>query len=72
MNDVDLEQFGRDPLLDGYTGADLAALVKEASVIALTEFINHNDKSDPHVSTDMLKLAAENIRPSVSVKVSYK
>ncbi|XP_066908003.1 nuclear valosin-containing protein-like isoform X2 [Halyomorpha halys] len=71
MKDVDLEQFGRDPLLDGYTGADLAALVKEASVIALTEFINSNDKGDPHVTTDMLKIAAGNIRPSVSVKVSY-
>ncbi|CAH1389071.1 unnamed protein product [Nezara viridula] len=72
LKDVDLQQFGRDPLLDGYTGADLAALVKEASVIALTEYINHNDTGDLHVSTNMLKLAAQNIRPSVSVKVSYK
>lgn len=72
MKDIDLEGIGSDPLLEGYTGADLAALVKEASVLALTDYMKHKDKAMLFVTTEMVHQAASKIRPSVSPKVSYK
>ncbi|XP_014243739.1 nuclear valosin-containing protein-like [Cimex lectularius] len=39
-NDVSLEEIGSSGSCEGYSGADLAALVKEASLLALTEYIN--------------------------------
>ncbi|BET00046.1 Holliday junction DNA helicase ruvB N-terminus [Nesidiocoris tenuis] len=40
---VSLEDIGGHNLLEGFSGADLAALVKEASVLALTEHIAQNE-----------------------------
>ncbi|XP_018335493.1 uncharacterized AAA domain-containing protein C16E9.10c isoform X2 [Agrilus planipennis] len=67
--DVDLEIIGKSEPCEGYTGADLAALVREASVEALKEFMVHNDPQRPLVvSTDHFTRAVAKIRPSISEK----
>ena len=55
-----------------FSGADLAALVREASVTALREFITSNQ---PHqqvcVSKRHFDVAFAKVKPSVSLKVMY-
>ncbi|MFN4046109.1 MAG: CDC48 family AAA ATPase, partial [Acidilobaceae archaeon] len=57
--DVDLEELAK--LTEGYTGADLAALVREASMIALRENINN-----PIVRWAHIEQALKKIRPSIT------
>lgn len=69
---VDLEAIGKSDECSGYTGADLAALVRETGVIALKEFImsNTGDHQQPLlVTAEHFKIALSKIRPSVSEKV---
>lgn len=69
--DVDLEVIGGSEEVQGYTGADLAALVREASVIALKEFMLSGVDAQHQplmVTTDHFKQAVGKIRPSVSEK----
>lgn len=71
--DVNLELIGRSEQCNGYTGADLAALVREAGVLALREFIISEGKSDGNniaVTTSHFEQAIRKIRPSVTDKVS--
>lgn len=56
----------------GYTGADLAALVREAGIIALKEYMLFGDTEQALVvSTDHFKKAVSKIRPSVPDKVLF-
>ncbi|XP_019877000.2 nuclear valosin-containing protein-like isoform X2 [Aethina tumida] len=65
--DVDLTAVSET--CQGYTGADLAALVREAGVEALKEFMLHGDSQQPlMVGTEHFKKAVAKIRPSVSEK----
>uniref|UniRef100_A0AAR5PZY9 AAA+ ATPase domain-containing protein n=2 Tax=Dendroctonus ponderosae TaxID=77166 RepID=A0AAR5PZY9_DENPD len=67
--DVDLESIGTSEQVKGYTGADLAALVREASTLALKEFIIADSASKPlMVSSRHFIAATEKIRPSVTEK----
>lgn len=69
--DVDLEVIGSSDEVQGYTGADLAALVREASVTALKEFMLRGVDAQQQplmVTTDHFKQAVGKIRPSVSEK----
>ncbi|XP_021927224.1 nuclear valosin-containing protein-like isoform X1 [Zootermopsis nevadensis] len=65
--DVDLKALGESPYCSGYTGADLAALVREAE--ALKEVITaSNTTTKLVVSNKHFSKALEKIRPSVSDK----
>lgn len=67
--DVDLEAIGKSEQCDGYTGADLSALVREAGIQALKEFMLQTDqKQSPLVTTIHFKLAVAKIRPSITEK----
>lgn len=57
--DVDIEELAK--LTEGYTGADLAALVREASMIALRENLNN-----PIVRWAHIEQALKKIRPSIT------
>lgn len=69
-DDVDLEVIGRNEKCSYFTGADLAALVREAGILCLQEYINSNEKNkqlaiqNKHFEEAMMK-----IRPSVSTEV---
>jgi ribosome biogenesis ATPase len=70
--DVSLAALGECPQTDGYTGADLAALVREAAMQALREHLaaGAGDKAGPLAVADKHFAAAlSKIRPSVSAKV---
>lgn len=67
--DVDLEIIGKSEKCDGYTGADLAALVREASVQALKDLMIKGDMEKPAiVSMAHFTKAILKIRPSVTEK----
>lgn len=69
-----LERIGLDDRVDGYTGADLSSLVKEATTLALQEFVFDRPADDhspvPAVSVHERHFwaAVAKIRPSVSEK----
>ncbi|CAG5108706.1 Similar to NVL: Nuclear valosin-containing protein-like (Homo sapiens) [Cotesia congregata] len=66
-DDVDLEAVGKSDKCDGYTGADLASLVREAGLEALKEStINNSDLTK--VSMRHFDSAFTKIRPSVHEK----
>jgi len=58
-DDVDLEELAR--LTEGYTGADLAALVREAAMIALRENLEVKSVSWRHFERALAK-----VKPSVT------
>lgn len=69
-DDVDLEAIGKNEKCANFTGADLAALVREAGILCLQEYINSTELNkqlaiqSKHFDDAMMK-----IRPSVSVEV---
>ncbi|KAK3087023.1 hypothetical protein FSP39_000481 [Pinctada imbricata] len=67
-SDVSLEDVSNDDRCNGFTGADLAALVREASVCALKSIIKSPtaDKSSPQVSKQHFEEAFTKVKPSVS------
>ncbi|CAH0546525.1 unnamed protein product [Brassicogethes aeneus] len=68
-SEVDLSAIGSSDMCAGYTGADLAALVREAGVQALRDFMVRNDgEQTTLVSTEHFKRAVAKIRPSVTEK----
>jgi SpoVK/Ycf46/Vps4 family AAA+-type ATPase len=48
-SDVDLEVLGRDARCNGFSGADLTALVREAALAALSQSFAANPTSVPKV-----------------------
>lgn len=65
---VDLRSLSRDPRLDGFTGADLSALVREASLAALRQRINGHLAADQDIVLDQshFEVALGKVKPSVS------
>lgn len=69
-DDVDLEAIGKNEKCSYFTGADLAALVREAGILCLQEYINSPEVNkqlaiqNKHFDEALMK-----IRPSVSVEV---
>ncbi len=59
--DVNLKKLAKD--LDGYTGADIDALVREAAMISLRESINAKEVNKKHFEE-----ATNKIKPSVTKK----
>ncbi|CAB3404702.1 unnamed protein product [Caenorhabditis bovis] len=64
--DVDFEAIANLPDLAGFTGADLSALVHEASLLALQARVLDNDDSVTGVGMKHFLEAASRIRPSVT------
>lgn len=68
--DVNLKAIGESAKCSGYTGADLAALVREAGIEALKEHMTASTTSTKLlVCNKHFSKALEKIRPSVSEKV---
>ncbi|XP_005187952.1 nuclear valosin-containing protein-like [Musca domestica] len=67
-SDVDFEELAS--LTDGYTGADLAGLVRQASMMALKESLNNAEikLEDLCVCRDHFQKALKMLRPSVSAQ----
>nr|CAD7402555.1 unnamed protein product [Timema poppensis] len=68
--DNSLEQLGLSHDVEGYTGADLAALIREAGLHALMDFIDSptEGKHNLEISRDHCSRALRRIRPSVTRK----
>ncbi|XP_058797516.1 nuclear valosin-containing protein-like isoform X2 [Phymastichus coffea] len=66
-SDVSLEAIASSERCEGYTGADLAALVREAGVEALREIMNGMHGS-AEICARHLRAAFDKIRPSVQDK----
>ncbi|XP_053164142.1 nuclear valosin-containing protein-like isoform X4 [Hemicordylus capensis] len=67
--DVDLEEIAHDPRCNCYTGADLSALVREASVCALRqEMRTPNGKGDIKIAKKHFEEAFKKVKSSVSKK----
>lgn len=68
-DDVDLVELAK--LTDGYTGADLSGLVRQAALLALKESINNEpdaDLDDLCVRNEHFENAIKMLRPSVSAQ----
>jgi ribosome biogenesis ATPase len=68
--DVNLEEIANSPECENYTGADLAALVREASIAAFRELVLHPTEgpcsiNDLKVSGRHFKTAFQKTKPSV-------
>ncbi|KAK2187576.1 hypothetical protein NP493_161g02000 [Ridgeia piscesae] len=70
--DVCLETVAADPRCNNFTGADLAALVREAAVASLQEFLvsQHPPWETPAVGGEHFDVAFHKVTPSVSDKVN--
>ncbi|XP_061481055.1 nuclear valosin-containing protein-like [Rhineura floridana] len=70
--DVDLEEIAHNPCCDSYTGADLSALVREASVCALKEEMamlnTANRKGEIRITKKHFEGAFKKVKSSVSRK----
>ncbi|BDA42994.1 probable nuclear valosin-containing protein-like at C-terminar half [Coccomyxa sp. Obi] len=72
--DVNLSSIGLSPRINGYSGADLAALVREAAVTSLKEAMQEEVRvgaapgSTPQVHMRHFQAAMSRIQPSVSWK----
>ena len=66
--DVNLEQIGYNSKCDGYTGADLAALIRESGIEALRELMDIHYSGQPEISMRHIVSAFDKIRPSVQEK----
>ncbi|XP_027631039.1 nuclear valosin-containing protein-like isoform X2 [Tupaia chinensis] len=70
--DVNLEAIAGDPRCDCYTGADLSALVREASICALKQEMarqkSGNEKGELKVNHKHFEEAFKKVKPSISKK----
>ena len=69
---VDLGQVARDQRADGFSGADLAALVRESSLAAIRTLISDSSRNlaaleAPLVTNDHINFAFSRVKRSVSV-----
>jgi len=64
--DVDLDALARQRRCDGFSGADLSALVKEAAIAALHDCDSEDDDSEPVVNAHHFEAAFGKVFPSVT------
>lgn len=69
-SEVNLEEIAESERCAGYTGADLAAFVREAGVEALRDIMN-GLPGPAEICMRHLEAAFDKIRPSVQEKVSF-
>lgn len=71
---MNLQEIAKRPECDGYSGADLAALVREAGIQSVKDFMMKSESgaaADVAISLNNFEQALKKIRPSVSIDVSY-
>ncbi|KAL5008322.1 hypothetical protein ScPMuIL_013903 [Solemya velum] len=70
QKDLRMENVAMDKRCEGFSGADLTALVREASIAALKEVIKSLDTCTavPEVTTQHFETAFSKVRPSVTQK----
>ena len=68
-SDVDLEAIGASDRLDGFSGADLFALVREAAVSALRAAIRNGSKAAEPITTAHFEAALGKVYPSLTASV---
>lgn len=63
-----MKAFAQDEKLDGFTGADLSAIVREASIAALRDRIlgRSTSKQDIILTESHFEIALNKVNPSVS------
>lgn len=67
-----MEVIGKSEQCDGFTGADLAALVREAGIQSLKDYMLINDQPKSlTISTEHFNRAVNKIKSSVSEKVGF-
>ena len=71
---VDLDKVAKDPRAEGFSGADLAALVRESSLAAIRSLIANSSNSNtlpsaqpPLVTADHINFAFSKVKRSVSL-----
>ena len=67
---VDLEQVAKDQRAEGFSGADLAALVRESSLAAIRSLISRPEQANfsaPLVTMDHINFAFTRVKRSVSI-----
>merc|ERR1719509_52062 len=70
--DVDLAAIGRDQRCEGFSGADMSALVREASMSALKQHLKWKSTQPIVVSKEHFNEAFQQVKPSVSGKDRQK
>ena len=64
---VSLDQLGSDARCEGFSGADVGNLVRQASMLALRDVLRGGDKSaDIEVQSEHFERAFSSVRPSVA------
>ena len=63
---VDIDRLGRDPRADGFSGADLSALVREAGLSVVKEWKAEETDVNPTISARHFESALCRVQPSVS------
>lgn len=66
--DVDLEKIARSDRADGYSGADCAALLREAGLSVLKESMGEAEPGSLAITADHFDYAFNHVVPSVSRK----
>ena len=67
-NDVDLDKIARSDRADGYSGADCAALLREAGLAVLKESIGDEQPESLAIFAEHFEYAFNHVVPSVSRK----
>jgi ribosome biogenesis ATPase len=67
-NDVDLDKIARSDRADGYSGADCAALLREAGLAVLKESIGDEQPESMAIFAEHFEYAFNHVVPSVSRK----
>jgi len=65
---VEIPAIAMDKRTNGFSGADLAQLVREAATAALQENLDSGDPSTPVVTKEHFEIALNKVLPSVSKK----
>ena len=63
---VDVEQLGKDVRVDGFSGADLSALVREAGLSVVKEWKADETNDNPSICARHFESAIARVQPSVS------
>ena len=67
-NDVDLDEIARSDRADGYSGADCAALLREAGLAVLRESVGDAQPESLAIFAEHFEYAFNHVVPSVSRK----
>jgi transitional endoplasmic reticulum ATPase len=64
MAGIDLDTLAAET--EGYSGSDIAALVREASLLAIETFVTGSGRADPTVTADHFARALATVEPTLA------